>query len=531
MEEKIYHVGIYLRLSREDGDSDSIHSQKELACAFVQNHSDMEIYGFYSDDGYSGACFDNRPQFQRMMEDVRAGRVDCVIVKDLSRLGRDYIEAGRLIQKTFPAFRVRFIAITDHYDSLTADANETTLVIPIKNFVNDSYCRDISFKVRSHQKVKWAKGEFIGAFAVYGYVRDVRDKHRLKKDPYASLIVQHIFAWRMDGMSSRMIAGRLNEMGILSPMEYKKSKGENYYTGFAQCGQGKWSAMAVQRILKDEVYCGTLMQGKSEKINYKLNQRIKKAKEEWVRVEHAHELVIAAEDFHTVQRLLSVNARALGGMQKAHAFSGILFCANCMSPMVRRVNVHKGKAQVAYVCGASNRQKGRCSRHTVLERDLNAAVQKTLALQRLLFLDQEHVSSDMAQLGTEYGEAGQFRQEALRMRKVGEKYDAMKEGLSEDFQSGMLSAEDYEDFLQIYKARQAWVQEAAKKQEELLQCISQRIEESRGRLSRLRLSGYTCLECGRESLLAFFRRILVYEDKRICLELKNRGIENKRVGE
>ena len=186
---EFYNAAVYLRLSRDDvstGDaggknsiangisvangigrteSNSISSQRDMIRSFIRKQDNMEIYDIYVDDGFSGTNFD-RPEFKRMMEDIKAGHVNCVIVKDLSRLGRDYIEAGRLIQKTFPAFSVRFIALTDHFDSLTADYNETSLVVPVKNFVNDSYARDISSKVRSHQKVKRENGEFIGAFAV-----------------------------------------------------------------------------------------------------------------------------------------------------------------------------------------------------------------------------------------------------------------------------------------------------------------------------------------------------------------------------
>ena len=220
---KSYHVGIYLRLSRDDGisggrkaESDSIGSQRELCCAFVRGQEGMEVYDIYTDDGYSGTNF-RRPGFNRLMEDVRAGRVDCIVVKDLSRFGREYIEAGRLIQKTLPALNVRFIAVTDRFDSLTADYNERALVLPVKNFVNDAYCRDISDKVKSHQGIKRANGEFIGAFAVYGYQRAPDNRNRLVPDKYAAEVVYSIFCWRLGGMSATAIAKRLNALGILSP--------------------------------------------------------------------------------------------------------------------------------------------------------------------------------------------------------------------------------------------------------------------------------------------------------------------------
>ena len=240
MKDHTYFVAVYLRLSRDDtaskagmgigssmkAESNSISSQRELIRSYVREHDDMELFDIYVDDGYSGANFD-RPEFKRMMADIEAGNVNCVIVKDLSRLGRDYIEAGRLIQKTFPAFHVRFIALTDNFDSQTADNSIKSFVLPVKNFINDSYCRDISQKVRSSQKAKRQQGKFIGAFAVYGYRKSREDKNRLCPDAYAADIVRNIFNWKIDGMSGQAIAQRLNDLGVLSPMEYKQSLGEN----------------------------------------------------------------------------------------------------------------------------------------------------------------------------------------------------------------------------------------------------------------------------------------------------------------
>ena len=195
---ELYNVAIYLRLSRDDEDidgekeeSNSISSQRDLIRSFIRTQPDMEIYDIYVDDGFSGANFD-RPAFKRMMKDIEAGEVDCVIVKDLSRFGRDYIEAGRLIQKTFPAFSVRFIALGDKFDSLTADFNETSLVVPIKNFVNDFYCQDISTKVKSQQRIRREKGEYIGAFPVYGYEKDPENHNHLVIDDYAAVSITEL---------------------------------------------------------------------------------------------------------------------------------------------------------------------------------------------------------------------------------------------------------------------------------------------------------------------------------------------------
>lgn len=266
---KIYKAAIYVRLSKEDGDvsdvskaeSNSISNQKELIKEFLKNKQDITVVSERVDDGYSGVSFE-RPAFQLMLEDIKQGKVDCVVVKDLSRFGRNYIESGRYIEKIFPMLGVRFIAINDNYDSLTGKSQTDEIVIPFKNLINDAYCRDISIKIRSHLDIKRRKGEFIGSFTVYGYRKDGENHNRIAVDEYAAGVVRNIFSWKIAGMSQQGIADRLNDMGVLSPAEYKKSCGSNYRAKFQTKSKATWSAVAVTRILTNENYTGTLIQGK-----------------------------------------------------------------------------------------------------------------------------------------------------------------------------------------------------------------------------------------------------------------------------
>lgn len=211
---QIYQAAIYLRLSREDDAvaeaeklaSNSISNQKALIMDFLKSHTEIQVHSVYADDGYSGVRFD-RPNFQRMLEEIRKGTVNCVIVKDLSRFGRNYIEAGRYIEKIFPMLGVRFIAVTDHYDSITAESSVgTDMMIPFKNLINDAYCRDISIKIRSHLEMKRKKGEYIGAFAVYGYRKDEKNRNQLVIDEYAAGVVRDIFARKLCGFNQQEIA-------------------------------------------------------------------------------------------------------------------------------------------------------------------------------------------------------------------------------------------------------------------------------------------------------------------------------------
>lgn len=218
---QIYKAIKYIRLSYTDDktvESDSVANQRRLIDDFIEKHPEIEVVGEKIDDGYSGVLFD-RPAFQEMMRMIEDGQVNCVIVKDLSRLGREYIETGRYMRRVFPAYGVRFIAINDNVDTLNDAADD--LAVSVKNIMNEAYCRDISIKTRSALDVKRRSGDFVGAFAVYGYIK-TGDKHKsLEVDPYASKVVQDIFRMRLDGFSASHIAEELNRMGILSPLAYK----------------------------------------------------------------------------------------------------------------------------------------------------------------------------------------------------------------------------------------------------------------------------------------------------------------------
>ena len=515
-EKDFYNVAVYLRLSRDDkpdgsAESNSIHSQRDMIRSFIRKQDDMEIYDIYVDDGWSGANFD-RPSFRRMMEDIEAGCVDCVIVKDLSRFGRDYIEAGRLIQKTFPAFSVRFIALNDNFDSLTADFNEKTLVLPVKNFVNDAYCSDISKKIRSHQQVKREKGDFIGAFAVYGYRKDPENINRLLVDEYAAGIVKKIFAWKTAGLSNLAIAEKLDGMGILSPMEYKKSQGEKFSTGFVTHVRARWSAVAVKRILTNELYTGMMVQGKNQKVSHKVKRSVEKPKEEWVRVPDTHEAVVSAEDFETVQKLLAVDTRASAGKAGCHMFMGFLFCGDCGEPMIRRINRYKGTEKVYFICPTRNKGLG-CTRHSIPEEELKHLVLAGLQQQLALFLDKSHVLTQIETMEVQFDEVAAFDHQEQ------EKYVSLRSGLYEDLKQGIITEEDFRDFRQIYEKQYQAAEDAIRQQEEAIKDLFKAGVSAGANLEKMK-STLEITELTRDILVTFVSRILVYEDKRVFLELR-----------
>lgn len=528
--ENFYNVAVYLRLSRDDepyggsAESNSIRSQRDMIRSYIREQDDMEIYDIYVDDGWSGANFD-RPSFKRMMEDIRAGHVDCVIVKDLSRLGRDYIEAGRLIQKTFPAFSVRFIALNDNFDSLTADFNEKTLVLPVKNFINDAYCSDISKKVKSHQQVKRERGDFIGAFAVYGYRKDPGNINHLVVDKYAAGIVKKIFAWRIAGLSNLAIAEKLDGMGILSPMEYKKSQGEKFSTGFITNIKARWSAVAVKRILTNELYMGMMVQGKSEKTSYKVRRLTEKPREDWIRVADTHEAVVSAEDFKTVQRLLEVDTRASAGKEGCHIFTGFLYCGDCGEPMIRRVNRYKDTKKVYFICPTRNKGLG-CTRHSIPEEKLRSLVLAGLQQQLALFLDKSRVLSQIEKMEVQFDEVAVFGREIQKLQKEQEKYVSLRAGLYEDLKQGIITEEDFRDFRQIYESQYQAAETAIRQQEDVIKDLFKAGVSAGANLEKMK-STLEITELNRDILVTFVSRIIVYEDKRVFLEFGAKNMFEK----
>lgn len=297
--DQTFKVAIYLRLSKEDDDlscssgakseSNSISNQRKLIYDFMKLHPELELYDEYKDDGKSGSNFD-RAEFQRMMKDIEAGKVNCVIVKDQSRFGRDYIDVGKYKEKIFPKLGVRFITINEGYDSLSATSSDD-LAFTINSFVYDFYIRDISTKIRTNLTAKKQNGEYAGAFVAYGYVKDSNDKSKLVVDPFAADVVKDIFRWKIEGLSPQNIAVRLNGLGIPSPAEYKRLSGSNYKTSFQTSSKAVWSHVSVRRILKNEIYLGVMIQGKRTTPNYKTKTVVTKAESEWLRVEGTHELL------------------------------------------------------------------------------------------------------------------------------------------------------------------------------------------------------------------------------------------------
>ena len=516
---KTYLCGGYLRLSKEDDDiaksetlqSNSIENQKEYIEDYLQSKPEIRVVDFYIDDGYSGVNFD-RPDFQRMLQDIKDKKINCVIVKDLSRLGRNYIEVGKYIERLFPFLGVRFIAINDNFDSADDAALSNNIIVPFKNLINDAYCRDISIKIRSHLEVKRKRGEFIGAFPVYGYMRG-EDKNKLIVDPCAAEIVKEIFAMKMEGMSQQAIADELNRLGVLSPAEYKKEQGSGYKTVFQTHSRAKWTAVAVLRVLTNEVYMGTLIQGKESTPNYKVRVREKKPKEEWIRVENAHEAIISRTDFELISDILQKDTRVSTGKSAVSVYSGYLVCADCGCSMVRK-KVRSGSLEyVYYVCSGNKKDKDICSSHRISENTLNMAITKTLQIHLKQLGD---LQESIRYIRETSGNSDKIKKLVLQSEKRKEdieKYNRLKLECYEDYKKELITQDEYMLFKKELDNRIEEIQRAITELGKKKRMLLDGGYEKESLLEKFLTSKE--IELKRSILVRFISRIYVYEDHRI----------------
>ena len=457
---EIWNTAGYLRLSREDGDkaeSDSIANQRKLLEQYIHSHPELRLVDFYQDDGYTGTNFD-RPAFQKMMKDIEQGQVNCVLVKDLSRFGRDYIEVGRYLEREFPAKRVRFIAVNDHVDS---QRGRYDMLLPMKNIFNTQYARDISDKVRSAIHTKQQRGEFVGAFPSYGYRKDPSNHNRLVIDPSAAQVVRRIFDLFEQGWGKIKIAKQLNTEGIPSPSEYKRILGERYHNGRKIDQTTYWTYATIHRILQNQMYAGNMEQGR----NYRPTMHGKAVqldRADWTIVPDTHEAIIAPEQWERVQTLLQKRTRQLDFQSNQSPFAGFLRCGDCGRAMVKT----KSAGGVYYSCGSYKRYGPTvCTKHSishsVLEQivleDLNQIIASVQNLQSLAAETEKRSSREQK------GEQGRLEGGLERLYRL-------KKLAYEDYRDGLIRRDDFlryqTDYEQQERELSAQLQKLKEAQEE-----------------------------------------------------------------
>lgn len=355
--EKIYRATKYIRTSCRDDEtpySDSIANQRRLIDAFIKSHPEIVTISERVDEGYSG-LFAERPAFKELLADVEARVVNCIVVKDLSRWSRDYIETGRYLRDYFPTHGVRFISIDDHIDTLLPDGFNKTIAL-LKSIFSEHYSRDVSIKTRSVLDAKRRQGEYVGAMPIYGYQKAVEDKHKLIPDANTADVVKSIFHMKLCGLSAAAIAAELNRQNIVSPLSYRRERGLPCPTGgYADKANSHWGATTILRILRDENYTGTLVQGRQRGLSYKMKTPIALDECEWIKIRNAHEAIVSYADYEAVQRIMAIDTRTAPKQSKVHIFSGLLVCGCCNNNMTRKTVNDKERHYIYYYCPTTKR--------------------------------------------------------------------------------------------------------------------------------------------------------------------------------
>ena len=435
----LWNIGVYLRLSNDDGDkaeSNSISSQRTLILDYIKkNISDGEIIEVFIDDGFTGTNF-NRPDFKRMIQFIENGEINCVIVKDLSRFGRDYIGVGNYIEKYFPLHDVRFIAINDGYDSSTRNSSDD-FSMPIKNIFNAHYSKDISKKVKTSFRTLQNQGQFVGAFASYGYKKNENNKHKLVIDEPSAIIVRKIFNLFLSGNGKNSIAKILNEDGIPCPSEYKRLNGLKYTNGSRLELTKYWTYSTINNILHNRMYIGDMVQNKYGR-KFVRGKAKKNSVEDWIIIEGTHEPIIDKHTWELTQDLLVKNTRQLSFDSNVGMFAGYIICGDCK----RAMSKIKYKNNKSYICGSYKRYgKDICYRNSIKEDELEEIILAKLNEQIPKIDKFEEIKTNTNK---------DYTNDINKLNILLNKVRGKKRRIYEDYQDDILTKEEYLGYKQDY---------------------------------------------------------------------------------
>ncbi len=505
-------MALYIRLSKEDenaGPSQSVTNQESLLREFVQQHG-LSVYDVYVDDGWSGTNFE-RPSFQRMIADIEAKKVNMVITKDLSRLGRDYIMTGHYMERYFPEHRVRYISLLDGIDTgVDSTANEIT---PFRAIMNDMYAKDISKKIKSVTRDKQRKGQFIGGKPVYGYKMHPTEKNKIVIDKEAAPIVQRIFTMALSGISCRKIAAALNEEGIPSPAAYAN-------LAVAKPGPytGLWSSERISEMLKNETYIGNMVQGRMVKISYKSKKCLRQAPENWVVVEGTHEPIVEQETFQKVQMLVN-SRRHTRCRTYDFLLKGLIFCHECGYPMavLNRKNA-AGEDRLFFVCRTYQRftKAGTCTCHSIKEETVNEAVLSKVrqVCQAYLKSDRFQPIAQEALKNADKANDGESERQVLQTQIAG--LTANLDQMYLDRLNGLLSEEDFQRMYQKVKIDRSVLEERVKTLHEQAKQPVNTEEKAKALVKQFLDSGLA----SRALLVSLIERVELTESKQIIIKFR-----------
>ena len=514
-EDEMYRAGIYSRVSIEEmgkeGEySNSIHSQLQMAEDYIAEQGNITKAKIYVDDGVSGSNFD-RPEFRRMLADIELGVIDMVIVKDVSRLGREHIDTNYYLGKYFPERQVRVVSILDNYDSRKSTYDE---LLEIKTLLNDMYLRDTSNKIKTVIRAKRSMGEYTPKEPPFGYFKSKEIHNHLEIDPYASEIVKRIYQLYLSGKGCKSISTILNEEGIPSPARYKK---EILKTDYAwNVGKGLWSSSTVAGILKNPVYTGAIALRKFDKPSYKLKYRKQIPLEERELVADVHEAIISKEDFEQVQLIRKNNyVPHFDKNKEPHKYVGILFCGKCGTAMRKRY-LASHESYDGYMCGFHQKMGEKyCEPNHITFEKLDELV--AFAINQQL----KHLKCDLKQLEKQYQQNKSENMTSLTKieTKINRNREYQKKAY-EQFMDEVLSKEEYLELKQMYDTENQQLQIEMSKRQEAERNRQKTIEETTVWLQRLGQKKITTKQLTRDVLVELIEKIYVFPKQELDIHFK-----------
>lgn len=531
--QNVWKVGKYIRLSRDDGNivSESVVNQDKILNDEIPGFFEdgqYEVVDTYIDDGTSGTTDLERQDFQRMVQDMKCGRINCIIVKNLSRAFRNSANQGHFLEEFIPLYNTRFISLYQpRIDTFLDPEIVHSLEVSITGFMNEQYAYKTSTDVRRTFRHKRERGEFIGAFAPYGYAKDPENKNALIIDEDAAQVVRDVFHWFIsEGMSKAGIAKRLNEYGILNPAAYKRSKGLRYENPHCKYNDGLWSPTTITRMLQNPLYIGVMRQGRQRVISYKVHKRTAVPEDEWCIVENAVPAIIDRATFQAAQDLHKRDTRTAPGKREVHLFSGLIRCADCGKSMAR----HTARGLVYYQCRTSReKSKDKCTKHSirldVLEKAVLAAIQKQIEL-----------VDSLSEIIEEINNAPIVHTESIRLNallvqrtKELEKVTGVLDGLYMDWKSGDITRDQYRRMKVRFEEQSQQLQETITHIQGECEILAQGIDTENPYLTAF-LKHRNIDSLSRGLLVELVNAIYVHEDKSIEIEF-NYADQYRRIAE
>ena len=515
---KPWRTALYIRLSKEDlekkNESVSVTNQREILLEYLRQHPEMELFDIYIDDGFTGTDFD-RPGFTRLKADIESGAVNCVIVKDLNRFGRNYTVGGDLIDNYFARKNVRFIALNNGVDTADDRMNAATrcISIGVTNVINESYSAMTSVSIRGTLNNHRKQGKFIGAFACYGYQKAPEDNHKLIIDNEAAEVVRMIYRKFIGGMSLIGITKELNALGIPNPTLYKQQKGFNFHSRDAK-NNGLWCDRTVRRILQNQMYVGNMVQGVNQTVSYKVHDCKAVPREDWIIVENTHEPIIDKETFDRAQSLFNRHIRSSPVTKQTDLFSGLVRCADCGAVMSKKTNKLPYGTYRYYKC-STKRKQGKCSNHTIRIDKLEKVVLTYLQKMIELAVEYDQVMEQLSSLQNQ--QQTDSVQKALEAQiKERDKCQKAMLDLYPDWKAEIITKDEYlmlkANMTEKIAKLDGMIEKLRQTQKDTVQQKNEFVEHFKQYRNIDKLT--------RPMLIELIDSILVYEDNRITIKVK-----------